>query len=62
MVLEEDGKDQLNRLCEKKHCMEVRGKGTSLHIIKLRKDDWIGHILRRNVLLKHVTEGKIKKI
>ena len=28
-------------------------------IIK-RKANWIGHILRRNCLLKQVTEGKIK--
>ena len=26
----------------------------------LRKANWIGHILRRNCLLKHVIEGKIK--
>ena len=28
--------------------------------IKRRKANWIGHILRRNCLLKHVTEGKIE--
>jgi hypothetical protein len=28
--------------------------------IKKRKANWIGHILRRNCLLKEVTEGKIK--
>jgi hypothetical protein len=26
--------------------------------IKRRKANWIGHILRRNCLLKHVIEGK----
>jgi hypothetical protein len=26
-----------------------------------REANWISHILRRNYLLKHVTEGKIKK-
>ena len=60
MVLEKDGEDQSNRLCEKKYYMEFRGKGTSLHNIKPRKDDWIGHILRWNFLLKHFTEGKIE--
>jgi hypothetical protein len=46
----------------KKKCyMEFRGNGTSLHNIKLRKDDWIGHILRRNFLLKHFTLGKIEE-
>jgi hypothetical protein len=27
--------------------------------IKSKKANWIGHIWRRNCLLKHVTEGKI---
>ena len=30
-----------------------------LHTIKRRNDNRIGDILRRNCLLKHVTEGKI---
>jgi hypothetical protein len=29
------------------------------HKIKRRKANWIGHILRRNCLLKHVIEGKL---
>jgi hypothetical protein len=37
----------------------VKEERNSLHTIKRRKDDWIGHILRRNCLLKHVIEGKI---
>jgi len=28
--------------------------------MKRRKTNWIGHILRRNCLLKHVTAGKIE--
>jgi hypothetical protein len=31
-----------------------------LHEISKRKANWIGHILRRNCLLQHVIEGKIK--
>jgi hypothetical protein len=31
-----------------------------LHTVKRRKANWIGHILRRNCLLKHVIEGTIK--
>jgi hypothetical protein len=31
-----------------------------LHTIKRRKANWIGHILRRNCLLKRVIEGKIE--
>ena len=30
-----------------------------VHTIKRRKAKWIGHILRRNSLLKGITEGKI---
>jgi hypothetical protein len=29
-----------------------------LQTIKRKKTKWIGHILRRNCLLKHVIEGK----
>jgi hypothetical protein len=31
-----------------------------LHTVKRRKAHWIGHILRRNYLLKRVIEGKIE--
>ena len=31
-----------------------------LRTVKSRKANWIGHILRRNCLQKHVTEGKIR--
>jgi hypothetical protein len=31
-----------------------------VHKIKRRKANWIGHILRRNCLLKHVIEGKLE--
>ena len=31
-----------------------------IHEIRKRKANWIGHILRRNCLLKQVIEGKIK--
>jgi hypothetical protein len=31
-----------------------------IHTIKRRKANWIGHILRRNCLLKHVIEGRIE--
>ena len=30
------------------------------HEIRKRKANWIGHILRRNCLLKQVIEGKVK--
>jgi hypothetical protein len=31
-----------------------------VHTIKIRKANWIGHILRRNCLVKHVIEGKLE--
>jgi hypothetical protein len=31
-----------------------------LRTIKRRKANWIGHILRRNCLLKHMIEGKLE--
>jgi hypothetical protein len=38
----------------------VKEERNIVHTIKIRKANWIGHILRRNCLLKHVTEGKIE--
>jgi hypothetical protein len=37
----------------------VKEERNILHTINRRTADWIGHILRRNCLLKHVIEGKI---
>jgi hypothetical protein len=38
----------------------IREQRNILHEISKRKANWIGHILRRNCLLLHVIEGKIK--
>jgi len=38
----------------------VREERSILRRIKRRKANWIGHILRRNCLLKRVIEGKIE--
>jgi hypothetical protein len=40
--------------------LRVNEKRNILHEIRKRKANWIGHILRRNCLLKQVIEGKIK--
>ena len=40
--------------------LRVNEQRNILHEITKRKANWIGHILRRNCLLKQVTEGKIK--
>jgi hypothetical protein len=38
----------------------VKEKKNIPHTIKRRKANWIGHILRRSCLLKHVIKGKIE--
>jgi hypothetical protein len=38
----------------------VKEERNIIHTIKRRKANWIGHILRRNCLLKHVIEGKLE--
>jgi hypothetical protein len=40
--------------------LRVSEQRNILHEIRKRKTNWIGHILRRNCLLKEVIEGKIK--
>ena len=40
--------------------LRVNEQRNILHEIRKRKANWIGHILRRNGLLKQVIEGKIK--
>jgi hypothetical protein len=38
----------------------VKEERNILHTVIRWKANWIGHILRRNCLLKHVTEGKLE--
>jgi hypothetical protein len=40
--------------------LTVKKQRNILHEINKWKDNWIGHILRRNCLLRQVIEGKIK--
>ena len=40
--------------------LRVNEQRNILQEIRKRKANWIGHILRRNWLLKHVIKGKIK--
>jgi hypothetical protein len=41
--------------------MTIKEQRNILHEIRKRKANWIGHILRRNRLLRQVIEGKIKR-
>jgi hypothetical protein len=38
--------------------LRVKEVRNILHTVKMRKANWIGHILYRDCLLKHVIEGK----
>ena len=52
-------------LCEMKKCyMELKEDRKILSVIHVKrtKADGIGHVLRMNCLLKHVTEGKIERM
>ena len=40
----------------------VKEESHILHTIEIRKANWIGHMLSRNCLLKHITEGKIGEL
>ena len=62
MVLEKKADDELDRICEKwRDVAKSPGGGEYPTKIKKkkRKAYWIGHILFRNCLLKHVIEGKV---
>ena len=45
---------------KKKYYIRVKVGRNILHTVKRRKANWIGHILRRNCLLKHIIKGKIE--
>ena len=56
---EKDGKNHMDRSSKNKEvlCKEDR---SILPKVKRRKANWIGHILRRKCLRKHVIEGNIE--
>jgi hypothetical protein len=41
--------------------LRVKVERNIVHAIKRRTGNWIGHILHRTSLLKHVLEGKIER-
>jgi len=40
--------------------LRVKEQRNILHEMRKRKENWIGHILRKNCLLQRVIEGKIQ--
>jgi hypothetical protein len=60
-MLEKNREDQLDQSCEKwRSITQSQGGEEYPTYNKKKKDHWIGHILRRNCLLKHVIEGKLE--
>jgi hypothetical protein len=57
---ETNGEDQLDRSCEKWRSITQSQGGEKYPTYNKKKKDWIGHMLRRNCLLKHVIEGKLE--
>jgi len=61
VVQEKDGKIScIDSVKNEEVLQRVKVKMNIPHTTELTKDNWIGHILSRNCLLKHVTEGKIE--
>jgi len=50
-----------DRLRNEEALPRVNEKGNIQHTLKSRKANWIGHILRRNWLIRHVIELKIER-
>jgi hypothetical protein len=50
----------LMRAVFEKCYITVKGLRNIIHTAKRRKGNWIGHIWRRNCLLKQVIEGKVE--
>jgi hypothetical protein len=50
-----------DRASNEKVLHRVKEERNILHTIQRRKANWIGHIWRRNCLLKHVIEEKLQR-
>ena len=61
LVLEKDGEiSWTNHVRNEEVLRGVMEDRNIVHTIKRRKANWIGHILRRNCLLKHIIEEKME--
>jgi len=49
-----------DRLSSEEALQGVKKERNIVRTIKRKKANWIGHILRRNCLQNHVTDGKIE--
>ena len=61
-MLENDEKiSWIDRVRTEEVLQKVRGERNIIFAGKRRKANWIVHILRRNCLLKHVSDGKVER-
>jgi hypothetical protein len=61
MLLENAGEDRWTDGMRNEEVLHsVKEERNIPHTVKRRKANWIGYILRRKCLLKHVIEGKIE--
>jgi len=61
VLLEKDGADPFtDRVRNEEVLHRVKKERNILQTVESSKTNWIGHILRRNCLLKHVFVGQIK--
>ena len=60
MVLEKDGEHSCADRLRNEEVLGVKEERNVLQTIKGRKANWIGSVLCRNCLLKHVIEGNIE--
>jgi len=59
VVLEKEEEDRFtDRVRNEEELYREKEEGNILHTIKGRKANYIGHILRRNCILKHVSEER----
>jgi hypothetical protein len=50
-----------DRVRNEKALHRVKEERNILHKVNVRKANWIGHMLRRNCLVKHVIEGRTER-
>jgi hypothetical protein len=52
---------QTDRVRNEEEIHRVKEKKNIIHTVNSRKPNWVGHILRRNCIMKHAIEGKIER-
>jgi hypothetical protein len=60
--LEKDGECRVDRCYESEVLHKLEEERNIPHRIKRMKDNWVGPVLPRNCLLKHVTEEKTEEM